>query len=116
MSDANNPIDLQDGTTKKSLTAYLIGYVISLVLLVVAFLMMQERWFGGEGLYIALSFIMLLLLITQVCFFLRLSASPEGQWNLISFLFTILIIAIIMTGSLWIMYNLNYNMVYMAVH
>ena len=35
--------------------------------------------------------------------------SDEG-WNLLSFVFTVLIIAILVVGSMWIMFHLNHNM------
>ncbi|MBE8365690.1 cytochrome o ubiquinol oxidase subunit IV, partial [Leptospira borgpetersenii serovar Balcanica] len=44
-----------------------------------------------------------------VCF-LHMNASSEERWNLVAFVFTLLIIAIVVVGSIWIMWNLNYNM------
>ena len=39
-----------------------------------------------------------------------MNTASEERWNLIAFLFTLLIIGIVVVGSLWIMYNLNINM------
>jgi cytochrome o ubiquinol oxidase subunit IV len=36
--------------------------------------------------------------------------SSEERWNLVALLFTAVIIGIVVVGSLWIMYNLNINM------
>jgi len=44
-----------------------------------------------------------------VCF-LHMNTSSEDRWNLVAFVFTVLIIAILVVGSIWIMWNLNYNM------
>lgn len=39
-----------------------------------------------------------------------MNTSSEERWNLVALVFTVLIIAIVVVGSLWIMYNLNINM------
>ncbi|AHB71410.1 hypothetical protein P262_04274 [Cronobacter malonaticus] len=49
------------------------------------------------------------ILVHLVCF-LHMNASSEERWNLVAFVFTLLIIAIVVVGSIWIMWNLNYNM------
>lgn len=49
------------------------------------------------------------IVVHLVCF-LHMNTSSEERWNVIAFLFTLLIIGIVVIGSLWIMYNLNINM------
>ena len=49
------------------------------------------------------------LLVHLVCF-LHMNSSSEERWNLVAFIFTVLIIAIVVVGSIWIMWNLNHNM------
>ena len=43
-------------------------------------------------------------------YFLHMNTSSEERWNLVALLFTAMIIGIVVVGSLWIMYNLNINM------
>lgn len=100
------------GMGKKTLGSYIIGLVLSLIFTVCAFLMVGYHAFSTELIYILLAVLAIFQLIAQVVFFLRMNASEEGRWNLMPFLFTILIVAIIAGGSLWIMYNLNYNMMH----
>ena len=60
--------------------------------------LMDSRWYGCR---------------TDCCsfsLFLHMNTSSEERWNVIAFLFTLLIIGIVVIGSLWIMYNLNINM------
>lgn len=99
------------GTSAKTLTAYVTGLVLCILLTLVAFAAVEYRFVDGAALYIGLSVLAIAQLIVQVVCFLRLNASPEGQWNLMPFLMAILIIVILVGGSLWIMYNLNANMV-----
>ena len=49
------------------------------------------------------------ILVHLVCF-LHMNTSSEERWNLVAFVFTALIIAILVVGSIWIMWNLNQNM------
>ena len=94
------------------LASYLIGFVLSVVLTVVSFNLVIHHHFTSIDLYASVAFLALVLLFIQSLFFLRLNAKTSyDKWNLVAFAFTILIICLVVAGSLWIMYNLNYNMV-----
>jgi len=100
----------EHGGSQKTLGAYLTGFSLCLVLTMAAFALVQWKLLAGVSLYLALSVLALIQLLVQVICFLRLNVSEEGRWNLLPFLFTLLIIVILAGGSLWVMYNLNYNM------
>ena len=38
--------------------------------------------------------------------------TEQGKLNVMSFMFTIVVLAVIIGGSLWIMFHLNYNMMH----
>jgi cytochrome o ubiquinol oxidase subunit IV len=99
-----------DKKNKKTLSSYVLGFVLSLVLTLAAFRLAEQHLLTGTSLYIALTFLALMQLGVQSLCFLRLNMSEEGRWNLFPFLFSIFIIAILAGGSLWIMYHLNINM------
>ena len=48
--------------------------------------------------------------LVHLVYFLHLNASSEMRWNLVTIVFSAVIIFIIITGSLWIMWNLNHQM------
>lgn len=100
------------GTGRKTLKSYLLGLGLSLLLTLCAFLLVGKHLLASQYLYILLAVLAICQLITQVICFLRLNSSAKGRWNLMSFIFTIFIVAILVGGSLWIMFNLNYNMVH----
>jgi len=100
------------GTGKKTLKAYFIGFVFCLILTFASFAVAGKAIFGTVQSYIALAVLAVAQLFVQVIFFLRLNTSKEGRWNVMSFLFTLLIILVIVAGSFWIMFNLNYNMMH----
>ncbi|MDF2940571.1 MAG: cyoD [Gammaproteobacteria bacterium] len=97
---------------KKLITSYIIGFVLSVILVLAAYHIATTQMFTGETLYFVLAGLGLLVVLVQAIFFIRLNAkSQDDKWNLITFIFTIIVIMIVVIGSLWIMYNLNYYMV-----
>ena len=98
------------GTGRKTLPGYIIGLVLSLLFTFIAFSLVKEHALSDQAIYISLGILAVFQLIAQVVFFLRISASAEGRWNLMPFIFTIVIAVVLVFGSFWIMFNLNYNM------
>ena len=102
---------IEYGYRAKTLKSYLIGWVGSLLLTLSAFALMYANGWDDATIYIVISVLAILQLILQSICFLRLNATPAGCWNLFPFLFVLMIIAFLVGGSFWIMYNLNGNMV-----
>lgn len=94
----------------KTLKSYLIGFAGSIILTLIAFYLSAAHILTGNLLYTVLIILAVIQLFVQSTFFLRLNASPEGRWDLMPFLFTCLVLLVIVIGSLWIMNNLNYFM------
>ena len=112
MSDQQQVMDTEAafGTGKKTLKAYIVGFSLCLIITIIAFVIVGRHMMSVPHLYITVTLLALAQLYVQVVFFLRLNGSKEGRWNVMSFAFTLFIILIIVGGSLWIMYNLNYYM------
>ena len=49
-------------------------------------------------------------ILVHMVYFLHLDRSSEQRWNVIVLAFTALILLIVVAGSLWIMHNMNVNM------
>lgn len=98
------------GTSPKTLGAYVTGLVLSFLLTAAAFLAVEKHLFSTEMLYITIAVLAIAQFAVQTLCFLRLNAGPEGRWNLYPFLFAVFVVFVVVGGSLWIMYNLNYNM------
>jgi len=49
-------------------------------------------------------------IIVHMIYFLHMSPKIEGGVNLAAMLFTILLVGIVLSGTLWVMYHLNHNM------
>lgn len=102
--------EIHFGMGQKTLATYLTGFFLCIVLTLIPFWLVIQHVLPNKHLYLALFVFAVIQLYVQVVFFLRVNASPEGRWNLGSFLFTLLILAIVVIGALWIMYNLNFYM------
>ncbi len=88
---------------------YTIGFLLSAFLTVIAYAAVSQQLLNGGALVAIIMVLAILQLIVQLLFFLHLGSESKPRWNLVSFMFMLLILTIIVAGSLWIMYNLNYN-------
>lgn len=103
-------ISMEHGAGKKTLASYVVGFLLCVLLTFIAFGLVKTHVLADSSLYIALAVLAIVQLFVQTVCFLRLNTSKDGQWNSLPFLFVILIIAVFVGGTLWIMYNLNYYM------
>lgn len=109
MSQQHNG-DIEYGYKAKTLQSYVFGLGGSLLLTLAAFGAVYFKLWEDSITYVVISVLAIIQLVVQSVCFLRLNATATGRWNLFPFLFVLLIIAILVGGSFWIMYNLNYNM------
>jgi cytochrome o ubiquinol oxidase operon protein cyoD len=99
-----------------SLKGYVFGFGLSLALTLLAFMFVnahitsQHGQFTHEALMIVLSVFALTQFIVQMIFFLHLGTERKPRWKLLVFWLMIIIVLILVVGSVWIMQNLNYNM------
>ncbi|MEN9946684.1 MAG: cytochrome o ubiquinol oxidase subunit [Pseudomonadota bacterium] len=93
-----------------SLKSYIVGFILSIILTVIPYFLVVNHVLTGNSLIFTIMGIGVLQLLIQVIFFLHLSLAPESRSTTLSFIFTVVIVLILVVGSLWIMWNLNYNM------
>jgi len=93
-----------------SVKSYLVGFVLCIVLTALSFGVVMTGALTGFAAVSAIVVLCVLQLLVQLVFFLHMGTSPEQRENLSSFVFTVLIIAIIVGGSAWVLHNMNANM------
>jgi cytochrome o ubiquinol oxidase operon protein cyoD len=103
-------IDEKFESSRSAFFSYVVGFVLSVLLSVIPYMMVTGHMFGTRSLVIGVTLFAITQLIVQVLFFLHLPAKEKPYWNIIVFVYTLLIVAFLVIGSLWIMYHLNYNM------
>ena len=93
-----------------TLISYIVGFILSLIFTIIPYYLVTNQLLSSDILTaIVLGFAMLQLLI-QLIFFLHLGEESGPRWNFIMLISTFGIILLIVVGSIWIMNNLNYNM------
>lgn len=103
-------IDERYEASNHAFKSYVIGFVLSILFTIIPYFLVIKRLFGGQSLILSVVLFAVAQLFVQVVFFLHLHKKSRPRWNMIVFIFTILIVAILVVGSLWVMHNLDYNM------
>lgn len=105
----SKPVISHHEATNSSVLSYTIGFVISLLLTVSAYLLVTQAVLSGWGLIYALSGLAIAQLFVQLYFFLHLGRESRPRWKLHVLLFAAMVVVIVVFGSLWIMKNLMYG-------
>lgn len=87
-----------------------LGFVLSLLLVVAAYRIVVHHHVSHLALLFTIFGCAMAQAILQLIFFLHLGMESKPHWNTITFFFTIMVIVIVIGGSLWIMHNLDYNL------
>ena len=93
-----------------SLKKYAIGFLLCVALTLASFLVGIKHLFTGSAFTWAIAILALAQAYVQLVLFLHLGDEEKPRLNLLVFLFMALVLVVIVFGSLWIMHNLNYNM------
>lgn len=93
----------------RAFKAYLIGFVLSILLTLIAYFLVVEHVFNNRILVFTIIGLGVVQMLIQLLFFLHLGQEPKPYWNCQLFLFMLTILVILVIGSLWIMHNLSYN-------
>jgi cytochrome o ubiquinol oxidase operon protein cyoD len=85
---------------------------MSLLLTLLAYLLVTKDVVDGWVVIPAIVVLAVVQFVVQLVFFLHLGRETKPRWNLMAFLFMLLVVFIVVVGSLWIMANLDYNMMH----
>lgn len=101
---------MSDQTSKGLLKTYIIGLVLCVVITLISFWMTGNKILDGRALIFAIAGLALIQFFVQLKCFLHLSLKPDARWDVISLVFTIIIVLILVAGSLWIMFDMAHMM------
>jgi len=96
------------GSTK----SYLIGFALSVLLTLASFGVVMSGLVPHDLMMPGIIVFGLAQLEVQLVCFLHMGTSPSQRGNLAIMLFTLLILAIVVVGSLWVLHNMNVNMMH----
>lgn len=99
------------GVGEKKLGIYLVGFVLCCILTLISFGSIMWFHFSKMAILITIFATAIIQFLVQLIFFLRLHLQThQGKANVMTFVFTGVILLSIVIGSLWIMWSLNYHM------
>jgi cytochrome o ubiquinol oxidase operon protein cyoD len=115
-------VDAHDGHgdsahTQGTAKAYLIGFALSVLLTAIPFWLVMSGSLGSN-LATAISIMGLAIaqIVVHMIYFLHMDSKSEGGWTIMALMFTIVLVGIALSGSLWVMYHLTANMTPMTAH
>ena len=113
MSDTHHLAEPDFGAGKKTFKVYIIGVALCVILTLIPFGAVMSKSLSHTTLYYILCGSAILQFLVQVVCFLRLNISTtQSRVNLMSFVFAIVVLLVVVGGSVWIMWHLNYNMMH----
>jgi len=102
--------DGDDGAAHGSVRSYLIGFVLSVILTAIPFgVVMSGALPAGTAVTICIG-LGVAQIVVHLIYFLHMDAASSRSWNMAAFVFTLVVVLILVIGSMWVMYHLDTNM------
>ncbi|MDJ0933008.1 cytochrome o ubiquinol oxidase subunit IV [Breoghania sp.] len=90
-----------------TLSGYIKGFLLSVILTAIPFHLVMTGALDNQTTVAVIMAMAVIQIIVYMIYFLHMDAKSEGGWNFLSMVFTLIIVAITLSGSLWVMYHLN---------
>jgi cytochrome o ubiquinol oxidase subunit IV len=122
MSDVENRTDSDESDTAPGdpryneaefaggLRSYLLGLALASLLTAASFALPTTSLIWPPGIPVALIVFAIAQMGVHLVFFLHITTAPDNTNNVLALAFGVLIVVLVIGGSLWIMANLNTNM------
>lgn len=103
--------DPHGGAAHGSRRGYLTGFILSVVLTAIPFALVMSGAIADHRIVAGLVMAMALVqIVVHMVYFLHMNARSENGWTLMALIFTVILVVIAISGSLWVMVNMNANM------
>lgn len=100
----------EHGHVLPGVVGYLVGLVLATGLTATSFWVASTHALWGPGVPIGLCVLAVAQMGIHLVFFLHVTSGPDNTNNVLALAFGVLIVFLVVAGSLWIMANLNHNM------
>jgi cytochrome o ubiquinol oxidase operon protein cyoD len=99
--------DHSHGTVK----SYATGFILSVILTAIPFWLVMGKVFekSSTTAFVVLAFAAVQIVV-HIIYFLHMNSKAEGGWSMLAMIFTVVIVGITLSGSIWVMFHLNNNM------
>lgn len=110
MSDHDHHHEEEEGP-HSTFSGYMIGFMASVILTAIPFwLVMGDVLSSRNATVVVILGFALAQILVHMIYFLHMNFHSEGGWNMLSLIFTVVLLFITLAGSLWVMYHMNVNM------
>jgi cytochrome o ubiquinol oxidase operon protein cyoD len=100
-----------NGHAHSTFSGYMLGFVLSVVLTAIPFwLVMSGTLPSKQVTALVIMAFAIVQIVVHMIFFLHMSPKSENGWTMMALIFTIVMVVIALSGSLWVMNHLNSNM------
>lgn len=108
--DDNHEDHNNDGPAS-SLRDYLIGFVLSVILTAIPFWLVMSGTITDRSLgALVLGALAAVQMVVHMLYFLHMNGRIQAGWTMLTTIFTVVFVAIAVAGTLWVMFNMNINM------
>jgi cytochrome o ubiquinol oxidase operon protein cyoD len=105
----------EHGASHASRKDYVVGFLLAAALTALPFWLVIAHPLGAGPATAALVMgLAVVQVVVHMVYFLHMNSRSEGGWTMLALLFTLLLLVIVLSGSLWVMHHLNVNMMPMS--
>jgi cytochrome o ubiquinol oxidase operon protein cyoD len=98
-----------------TMKSYMTGFILSVILTAIPFaLVMTGAIESKTATGIVVMLIGAVQIVVHMVYFLHMNTKSEGGWTFMALIFTLVIVMVALSGSLWVMHHLNVNMMPMS--
>ncbi len=109
--DAHDAPGDAHGTDHGSFKGYVTGFLLAVLLTAIPFWLVMGHVFTQSSTTVLVLFAFAAVqIVVHMVYFLHMRSSTEGGWSMLALIFTVVLVVITLSGSVWVMYHLNTNM------
>lgn len=90
--------------------SYLLGFILSIFFTIYAYIAATGHKFSSRPMTAFLLGLGVLQFVVQLWFFLHIGRETKPRWKRLTLVLMMFFVVVVVLGSIWIMYNLNYRM------
>lgn len=90
---------------------YVKGFILAVILTAIPFYLVMNNVITDRSTAVAvLGLFAIVQVLVHMVYFLHMNGKIQGGWTMLSTIFTVIFLAIAISGTLWVMFHMNTNM------
>ena len=90
---------------------YVKGFILAVILTAIPFYLVMNNVITDRSTAVAvLGLFAIVQVLVHMVYFLHMNGKIQGGWTMLSTIFTVIFLAIAISGTLWVMFHMNANM------